>query len=36
MRGMRGCGYISYELALSEARESETRTNCLVDERGRG
>ena len=34
MRGMRGYGVVGCEIALNEARKSETLTNCLVDERG--
>ena len=30
MRGMRGCGDVGCEIALCEARESETMTYCLV------
>ena len=34
MRGIRGRGDVGCEIALSEARESETMTKCLV--RGEG
>ena len=34
MRGVRGCGNVGCEIALSEARESEAMTNCLGDEGG--
>ena len=34
MWGMRGCGDVGCEIAVSEARESHTMRNSLVDEEG--